>query len=230
MSELLTCPPIVGYVSPEYRDYFPCDDKNKYLTLSPWVVQNICYELIANYMLVNDPKEQGFVFSQRYDRDPRKTQIFLDIALNYRDDVVQKRPAIFIGRGGAQYRYPTMNQQIGSNSAESEKNKLAIITMPIVATIIGTNVGFTEQIAEYVSNGILFYLEEIRKDFNFRVFRLEESSSPSLYLESKEHFAVSLNMLTSFDLGFTITGDHLKLKTMSYTVFTSCAELPLLNQ
>jgi hypothetical protein len=224
------CPPPVGYVNPQYRDINTCEDKNRKLMLTPWTVQNICYELIANYMLTNDPKEQGYVFSQRYDRDPRKTQIFLDIVLNYRDDVVQKRPAVFVGRGPAQYRYPTMNQQIGSNSPESEKTKLAIITMPIVVTVIGTNVGFTEQVAEYISNGFLFYLEQIRTDFNFRIFRLEDIGNPTLYLESKDHFAIPLNLMTSFDLGFTIKGDHLKLKTIGYTVFTSCVESPLLNQ
>jgi hypothetical protein len=224
------CPPPVGYVDPQYRDRNVCEDKSRGLILTPWTVQNICYELIANYMLANDPKEQGYVFSQRYDRDPRKTQIFLDIVLNYRDDVVQKRPAIFVGRGAAQYRYPTMNQQIGSNSADSEKTKLALVTMPVTVTVIGTNVGFTEHLAEYVSNGFLLYLEQIRNDFNFRVFRLEDIGNPALYLESKDHFAITLNLMTSFDMGFTIKGDHLKLKTIGYTVFTSCIESPLLNQ
>jgi hypothetical protein len=220
------CPAPVDWVSPFYRDIGSCPESKSRLTLTPWTVQNICYELIANYMLANDPNEQGYVFTQKYDRDPRKTQIFLDLAYNYRDDVVQKRPAIFVGRGAAQYKYPTMNQQIGANSPESEKTKLSIVQMPVVATVVGTNVGFTEQLAEYVSFGILHFLEQIRNDFNFRVFRLEEMMGPALYLESKDHFAVSLNFTTAFDIGFVIKGDHLKLKTVSYTIFNNCASVP----
>jgi hypothetical protein len=45
-------------------------------------------------------------------------------------------------------------------------------------------------------------------------------------LESKDHFAISLNLMTSFDIGYVIRGEHLKLKTMSYTVYTSCVEVP----
>jgi len=225
-SSVEVCPPPVDYVSPFYRDIGPCGTAQRGLMLTPWAVQNICYELVANYMLTNDPKEFGYVFSQRYDRDPRKTSIFLDLAYNYRDDVVQKRPAIFIGRGTAQYKYPTMSQQIGSNSAESEKTKLSIVQMPVTATVVGTNIGFTEQLAEYVSFGILQFLEQIRNDFNFRIFRLEEMVGPVLYLESKDHFAVSLNFTTAFDIGFVIKGDHLKLKTMSYTIYTHCVGVP----
>jgi len=226
-TEVEPCPPAVGYVSPHLRDApDACDTRARSLILSPWAVQNICFELMANYMLTNDPKEQGYVFSQKYDRDPRKTQIFLDIALNYQDAVTQKRPAVFIGRGPAEFKYPTMNQQIGANSPESEKTKLAIVSMPVTTTVVGTNIGFTEQLADYISNGYLEYLEQIRDDFNFRLFKLETIGTPALYLESKDHFAISLNLMTSFDIGYVIRGEHLKLKTMSYTVYTSCVEVP----
>jgi hypothetical protein len=225
------CSPLVGYVSPFYRDT-PTPDQisSKSLVLSPWTVQNICYEIAANYMLANDPREQGFVFSQRYHRDPKKSEVFLDLAYNYRDDVVQKRPAVFVSRGVVKYDHPTFNQQIGGDSRNSKKAKLSILEMPIVVTVVGTNVGFAEQFAQYLSRAYMDYAEEIRSDFFLRKFRLEEMTAPTLYLESKEHYAVSLNLYTAFDMGFTITGDHLKLKTVSFTVFTSCAESPLLNQ
>jgi hypothetical protein len=230
-NEDLSCPPLVGYVSPFTRDTpTPEETSSKNLVLTPWTVQNICYEMAANYMLANDPRAQGFVFSQRYHRDPKKSEVFLDLAYNYKDDVVQKRPAVFVSRGEAKYNYPTFNQQIGGDSRNSEKAKLSILEMPIVVTVVGTNVGFAEQFAQYLSRVYLDHAEEIRRDFFLRKFRLESMTTPTLYLESKEHYAVSLNLYTAFDMGFTITGDHLKLKTVSFTVFTSCAESPLLNQ
>jgi hypothetical protein len=225
----LVCPPLVGYVSPFLRE-MPEQPTSKNLVLNPWTVQNICYEMAANYMLSNTPQSQGFVFSQKYDRDPKKSEIFLDIAYNYRDDVIQKRPAVFISRGEARYDHPTFNQQIGGNSKESQKEKLAILQMPVQVTVVATNIGFTEQFAQYLSRVYLDHSEEIRRDFFLRKFRIDSMTNPSLYLESKEHYAVTLNLYTAFDMGFTITGDHLKLKTVSFTVFTSCAESPLLNQ
>ncbi len=228
MSDICDSP--LGYVSPFYRDAKDCQDRARGLVLNPWSVQNICYELIANHMLTNDPAESGLVFSQRYHRDPRRTGIFLDIALNYKDDVIQKRPAVFVGRGAAEFKYPTMNQMIGANTMESEKHKLAIVTMPIQVNVIATNVGFAEQLAEYIASPFINFAEQIRNDFYFRVFKLDSLTNPTLYLESKDHFAVGLNLSTSYDLGFTVTGDHLKLKTVSSTIFTSCTESPLTNQ
>jgi hypothetical protein len=228
--EHLKCPPLVGDVSPFLRDMPTEDISSKNLVLTPWTMQNICYELAANYMLTNPANSQGYVFSQKYDRDPRKSEIFLDISYNYRDDVIQKRPAVFISRGDVKYNYPTFNQQIGGDSKESRKDKLAILQMPIQISVIATNIGFVEQFAEYLSRVYIDHSEEIRRDFFLRVFRLETLSTPTMYLESKEHFVITLNLSTSFDMGFTITGDHLKLKTVSFTVFTSCAESPLLNQ
>ena len=228
--DLLQCPPAVGYVSPFLRDEPSVDISGKNLVLTPWTMQNICYELAANYMLTNQANTQGYVFNQKYDRDPRKSEIFLDISFNYRDDVIQKRPAVFISRGDVKYNYPTFNQQIGGDSRESRKDKLAILQMPIQVSVIATNIGFVEQFAEYLSRVYIDHSEEIRRDFFLRAFRLESLTTPTMYLESKEHFVITLNLSTSFDMGFTITGDHLKLKTVSFTVFTSCAESPLLNQ
>jgi hypothetical protein len=226
-----TCDNLIPYNSPFYRGYCsPCEEKEKKLRLSPWVVQNICFELIANYMLANDPLEQGFIFSQRYARDPKASGIFLDLGLNYRDDIVQKRPAIFVSRGPVELLNPTMNQQIGGNARDSIKNKLTIARMSVVVTVIGTNIGFTEQLAEYSCNSFMYFAEQIRNDFFFRTFKLASVSAPSLYLESKDHIAISANVNTDFDIGFTITGDHLKLKTVSSAVFTDCVSKPLTLQ
>jgi hypothetical protein len=222
-----SCENLVNYVSPFQREESFCSEKAKKLIVSPWIVQNICYELLANYMLVNDPKKQGYVFSQRYMRDVRATEIFLDLGLNYRDDVVQKRPAIFVTRGAAQFVFPTLNQQIGGNSAESAKNKLAIVRMPVLITFIATTVGFVEQLSEYACGAFLHYAEQIRNDFFFRNFKLDSVAQPGLYLESKDHFAVTATITTDFDMGFTITGDHLKLKTVGMAIFNDCLDAPL---
>jgi hypothetical protein len=224
------CESLVDYVSPFQRDQAFCTEKSKKLVFSPWVVQNICYELLTNYMLVNDPKTQGYIFSQRYRRDARETEIFVDLGLNYRDDVLQKRPGIFVSRGPVQFVNPTFNQQVGGDSRDSKKHKLSIVRMPVQITYIATNVGFVEQLAEYGSHAFFSFAEQIRNDFFFRNFKLESLSQPALYLESKDHYAITANIATDFDMGFTITGDHLKLKTVSFAIFNDCVDKPLTLQ
>ena len=218
-----------AYISPDDRNRQEQDERM--LILTPWTVQNICYEVLRNYMLENSPQSQGFVFAQTYDPDPNQTGIIGDIAYHYTDSVVQKRPAVYVSRGPASYTFPTMNQVIGGgNNRESEQVKFSIVQMPVNLAVVATNVGFAEQLAEYVFKVFLRMQQVIREDFCLRQLKLVEVGSPTLYLESKDHFAVSISLLSVFDMGGIVKGDHLKLKTMSYTVFTNMAEQPLQNQ
>lgn len=220
--------PDIAYVSAEERSAYLKPEK--VMVLTPWTVQNICYEVIKNYMLENPPKNEGYAFSQTYDADPTKTGIELDIAYHYKDSVIQKRPAVYISRGDATAAFPTLQQSIGANNRESEKTRFGILTMPINCAVVATNVGFAEQFAEYIYKIFFRYQETLRCDFSLRQLKLLTIGQPNLYLESKDHFMVNVQLMAAFDLGAVIKGDHLKLKTISYTVFTSCAETPLLNQ
>jgi hypothetical protein len=200
------------------------------MVLTPWTVQNICYEILKNYMTINPPQKEGYKFSQVYDPNELKTGISLNIAYHYNDVVIQKRPGLYVYRGEANFAFPTINQTVGLNSRESEKTRYSMVQMPINIAVVATNVGFAEQLAEYVFKIFLRYQEVIKDDFCIRQFKLVSLSQPSIYLESKDHFVVNVNILAVFDMGATIRADHLKLKTIAYTIFTNCLESPLYNQ
>lgn len=192
------------------------------MVLTPWTVQNICYEVLKNYMTVNTPQNEGYAFAQKYSPDDLESDISLEIAYHYKDAVIQKRPGIFVSRGETSFRFPTLNQMIGGNSKESEKSKYTLVEMPINLAVVATNVGFVEQLAEYVFKVFLRYQEVIRNDFCLRQLKLVSLSAPALYLESKDHFVVNTLLMSAFDMGAVIRGDDLKLKTISYSVFTNC--------
>jgi hypothetical protein len=220
--------PDVAYQSSYARETEERDERE--MVLTPWTVQNICYEILKNYMTVNTPQQEGYRFSQKYDPDDQVTDIGLEIAYNYKDAVIQKRPGIYVSRGEVSFQFPTLNQQIGGNTRESEKTRYAIVQMPINLAVVATNVGFVEQLAEYVFKVFLRFQEVIKNDFCIRQFKLATMTPPALYLESKDHFVVNVQLLAAFDMGAVIRGDDLKLKTVSYTVFTNCLEQPLLDQ
>jgi len=220
--------PDIAYVSPYVREKDERDER--VMVLTPWTVQNICYEVLKNYMLENSPQAEGYRFSQKYSSDELESGITLDIAYHYKDTVIQKRPGIYVSRGESMFKHPTINQMLSTNPIESEKMKYALLEMPLIIAVVATNVGFVEQLAEYIFKIFLRYQETIRRDFCIRQFKLVSLGQPTLYLESKDHFVVNIAIQTAFDMGAVIKGDDLKLKTISYTVFTSCAEQPLLNQ
>lgn len=220
--------PDIAYVPSSQRAQELADER--IMVLTPWTVQNICYEVLKNYMTINPPQNEGYRFSQKYDPDDTKTGIGLEIAYHYKDSVIQRRPGIYVSRGEAQLQFPTINQQIGSNTRESEKTKFAMLQMPLNLAVVATNVGFAEQLSEYIFKIFFRYQETIRNDFCIRQFKLVGISQPNLYLESKDHISVIVQLLTAFDMGAIIKGDDLKLKTFSYNIFTSCLESPLALQ
>jgi hypothetical protein len=181
-------------------------------------------------MIVNPPQNVGYKFSQTYDPDELKTGISLNIAFHYSDLAVQQRPALYVSRGEASFGFPTINQTIGLNSRESEKTRYSLVQMPIAVNAVATNVGFAEQLAEYIFKIFLSYQEVIKNDFCLRQFKLVSLSQPSLYLESKDHFLVTVNLLSIFDMGAVVKGDDLKLKTVQHTIFTNCLEKPMATQ
>jgi len=220
--------PDLSYVSPYDRETEEQDVRE--MVLTPWTVQNICYEVLKNYMTENSPQKEGYRFSQAYDPDDIKTGIGLEIAYHYKDAVIQRRPGIYVSRGETAFSFPTLNQQIGGNTADSEKMRYSLVQMPINLAVVATNIGFVEQLAEYVFKIFLRYQEVIKNDFCIRQFKLATLSQPSLYLESKDHFVVNVVLQSVFDMGAVIRGDDLRLKTVAYTIFTNCMEQPLLNQ
>jgi hypothetical protein len=220
--------PDVAFVHSTHREKEERDER--ILVLSPWTVQNICYEIIKNYMIINTPQSLGYRFTQKYDPDDLQTGIFLQIAYHYKDTTIQKRPGIYISRGPASFQFPTINQLTAIDIKESEKTKNSLVSLPLNVSVVGTNIGFTEQLAEYVFKIFLYHQENIRNDFLFRQFKLASIERPELYLESKDHFVVNIVLQSVFDMSTIIKGDDLKLKKVSYTVFTNCLEQPLLNQ
>lgn len=218
----------VSYVNPYAREKDLRDQR--IMVLTPWTVQNICYEILKNYMTLNPPQKEGYRFSQTYNPNDFESGIGLDIAYHYKDAIIQKRPSIYVSRGETNFKFPTINQAIGTNPAESEKTKYAMVEMPINLAVVATNVGFAEQLAEYVFKIFLRHQEMIRNDFCIRQFKLVGMGPPILYLESKDHFVVNISLMSVFDMGAVIKGDDLKLKTVSFSIFTNCLEQPLLNQ
>lgn len=197
------------------------------LYLNPWNVQNIVYELIHNFMLTNDPKSMGYTFDQKYDIQKEKSQIYLDISYNWKAEMASKRPAIFISRGEATIKHPTIRAQIGSNAAESQTSKMGIVSLPISVMVCASPVGFVEQLADYVKQPFAYFDQVIQCDFKFLRFRLVSIGQPQIYVEAKDNFVVELSLQIEYNDNWIVSGDDLKLKTISTIIFDSVLKKPL---
>ncbi|NBQ68970.1 MAG: hypothetical protein EBU46_09125 [Nitrosomonadaceae bacterium] len=206
------------------------DTPGSRLPLTPWNVQSIVYELLSNYMLKNDPEQLGFKFKQKYHIDRTKSDIVLDIGYNWKTTEANKVPACYITRGDVEIKGLTMDKATNVNTITSETSRLLLNTMTLQIACIATNLGFTEQFAEYVKQSFTTFGQEIKREFGFRRFNLSSMSKPTIYLESKEKFVVSLNLDVAFDEGWAVSGNDLKLKSVGRVIFDSVNAAPMLNQ
>lgn len=189
------------------------------VTMSPWVVQGIIYELISSFFLANPPESMGYPFKLHYDTDKLKSDIFLDIAYNYNASAANKRPSIFISRGDCEIKGLTFGHAVDSNPAESETTKLLLNTLPINVAVIAAPVMMVELLADYTKQAFISFQQQIQNDFRFRRFRLKQVSKPQIYVEAKEYFVVYLLMEICFDEGWSLKRDDLKLKTVGLALF-----------
>lgn len=200
------------------------------LHLNPWNVQNIVYEIIQNHFITNNPRECGYTFDQQYNKIKEQSQIALEISYNWKADIASKRPAVYVARGNAEIKYPTMGNTVGQNARDSEEDKLALVSLPISVMVAASPVGFAEQLADYVKQPLMYWSQIIQCDFGFQRFRLTSIGKPQIYVEAKDNFVVELALQIEYSDNWIVRGDDLKLKTFSATIFDSVLKKPLENQ
>lgn len=200
------------------------------LRLNAWSVQTIIYELLSNFMSSNDPEEMGFTFKQKFNEDRLKSDIVLDVGYNWKSKDATKTPACYIVRGDVSLKKLTIGENQSYNVKESEESRFLMNSMQVQLNCVATGLGLTEQFAEYVKQSFITFSQEIKREFGFRRFLLVSISKPSLYLESKEQFVVTLTLDVVYDEGWTVQGQNLKLKTVGRVIFDGITAKPMLNQ
>lgn len=201
--------------------------------LNPWRVQNIVFEILQNHLLVNKPKDIGFSFDQTYDKDETKSKIFIDLSHNWKASTPQKRPAVFVYRGDANYN--TSPQIFGSKAfidvPESTVGEISKVKMQIMLNCIAGPVGFAENFADYIKYPFLYFWDNIQKEYCFDVFKLVNISAPEQFsADAKDTYSVKLTIATEFHDTWAIKQDALKLKTVDTDVYTAASEKPLTSQ
>lgn len=201
------------------------DQKPGIVTMSPWVVQGVIYELITKFFLSNPAEAMGYPLKLKYDPDKLKSDIYVDIAYNYNAQAANKRPSIFISRGNCSIGGKTMGHQVpGGNVSESTMARLLINQVPINVAVIASPVAQAELLADYAKQAFISFQQEIQSDFGFRRFRLTEVSKPQIYVEAKEYFVVNLSIEVVYDEGWILRRDDLKMKTVGMAIFDALTE------
>lgn len=200
--------------------------------LTPFKAQSIVFEILKNHLIVNKPSDIGFPFSETYDPDITKTKIFIDMSNNWKACTTQMRPAVYIYRGEANYT-PSGKQTIGGNTigrnpAESEESFMRTVSMPIMLNCIHAPIGAIETFVDYIKYPFLYFSKHIAEEYCFTKFRLVSISAPEQNLtDAKDAFSVKITIDTEFIDTWITKGDHLKLKTVQFSMYNDVTEKPL---
>lgn len=200
--------------------------------LDPWVTQRIVFEILETHLLRNDPEDLGYGFTQKYNLDPTKSSIFIDISHNWKASEPQKRPAVFVYRGDADYSDSRILGQKGFvDVAESTEGYANKVRMTISVNCIAEGIGFAEEFANYIKYPFLYFSKNIKCEYGFTNFRLQNISAPEQFdVDAKDTFSIKLTILTEFYDKWAIQQEALKLKTVNTAVYTDLMEKPLEKQ
>lgn len=232
-----TNPPVyhTKYDSPYKRETQENPDYRNYLLVSPLIMQELVLELIRRHYQNNDPEKSGFVFEQKYSEDPNESQILIDLSYNFNGKEAGKKPAIFVTRGDVTFNTPTINAgMVGKNVAESETQRQVVSNMNIGVSCLATNVGFTEQLADFTRSILMAFQQDIQKEFCLMRFRVVNQSAPQIYPQAKDNFFVTLSINLVYSEGLLIKKDDLKLKKVGRYLFANVKDAgygqPVLSQ
>lgn len=200
--------PVNANIKEELADK-PCECKRH----TPWLVQKYIFEILENHMLTNSPTELGFAFNQRYTKDPNTSDISIELAHDFKAAAPQKRPGIFVTRGEAAYKHPTMKQSLAVDAQEGVISRASFTTLAINVTVIAPELGFAEEFANYVFYPFLHFCPDLTKEYGFHSIRVSRYGSPEHYAQdAPESFSIALTLDVEFYSTWAIRVDALKLK------------------
>ena len=185
--------------------------------LNAYVVTRIVFEVIRKYLMDNpDPKKCGVMLSQRYNSDPTKSDILLDIGYNWRTQELSKVPAIFVQRGDLTFKTPTIGQEYNSNVMNLSETRFAFASLPITVSCVAAEpIAVVENLAELVKQPLLYFRREVQNDFGIRQFKLLEVGRPKLVTEGKNNFVVDLSLMVVYDDAYVIRQNSLKIGSIA---------------
>jgi hypothetical protein len=194
--------------------------KNDEMFLNAYTVTRIVYEVIKLYFINNNPNECGVRLDQTYDPDYKKSQILLDISYNWKTKDMSKVPAVFIMRGDVSIKNPTLGQLLDVNIKQGAETRFCWNSLMVnVMCVAAEPLAVVENLAEFVKQPLLYYRKEIQQDFHIRQFKLIGIDPPKLLQEGKNNFFVNLNLSITFDEGWTIKRDSLKIGGIGVALF-----------
>ncbi len=203
-------------------------------SLTPFRAQAVVFDILKNHLICNQPKDLGYPMEETYNVDETKSKIFIDMSNNWKASSPQKRPAVFVYRGNAEYDKGVKligANSIGMNVAESEEDFITTVSMPIMLNCIYYPIGGVEIFADYIKHPFLYFQKEIQAEYCFSKFRVASISAPEQYEpDAKTSFSVKITLDVEFKDIWRIKGDHLKLKTIGLSTALYPSEKPLENQ
>lgn len=220
----------IPYISPEARE--SAEKKLPLCSLTPWEAISAIYEVCEQHLIMNNPTDLGFPFTQKYDPDDTKSDITLDINYDWKANKIQKRPAIFITRGDVVVDVrPTIGQTIAVDPRNSTDQRISIMNMSVIVTTIASGIGFAEQFAEYVRYPFLYFIKEIEKNYCIQKLGIKTIGRPIKFeSDVKNTFSIELVLDVHFVNIWGVHMDSLKLKTLAATMFVGGDPHPLQNQ
>lgn len=171
---------------------------------SPLLLTGILLEIIKNFFKLEEGKF-------KYDPiDPVASKLIIEPAYLFTPDNCQNRPGIFVRREPLGYFKPRVGIDDAYSYNPIENSKGDLIEYAIMGDIafsvlcVGKEPGEVEQLAAKATDVLIYYSPIIRREFIFKIFRVQEIGALSQLEEHKEFWMTPISLYATFSENWTI--------------------------
>jgi hypothetical protein len=187
------------------------------LRKTPLVITGILVELLRTYFGSN---EGDF----RWSSDENSTQIIIEPAFEWNEEVSQKRPACYVKRGTLNYNRLVIDDLQNIRPIEGSITHAVQGMGSAVLMCIGELAGAAERIAEEVSEVMQVYSPVIRQEFNFLDFNVSAVGEVGISKEHSNMFNVPVGIQFRFSEAWNIICPRVKVQDILHELVVNVYE------
>ncbi len=171
---------------------------------TPLVLTGIFVDLLKNHFKTNSGDFQ-------WHENAVTTKLIIKPAYLWDAEIVQKRPACYIKRGGLRYQKIVINNLQQISQKTDTISYVVTCQGSIIIVCMSENAGTVERLAEEVSELFIAYTPIIRKEYDFIEFKMENIGEVSLLKEHSNIFIVPVTISFLFSENWSLVHKALKV-------------------
>jgi hypothetical protein len=153
-----------------------------------------------------------------YDRDPSKSQIFIDIQENFNTEVAGKRPAIICSLGPQQFDEKVINANMLSQGPQGDFQYASINQTSLIYSCFGHSVIEALSLASELKYFFITYRPILCNEYGIERLALRQINPAVKFKEYRDYYTSQINVELQCSETWEVTQEALRVKQIGFAL------------